>query len=537
MISNLWSRTPTVFADTLSEYWGSNQPRRKRLVILGSGWGATAMLRNLDRNAFEVVIVSPTNNFFYTPLLPSACVGTVEDRSLVEPIRRIASGVRAKYVYGTAEDVDLDKRQVVVKSIDNTDVLVDYDMLVVAVGSDSNTFGLKGVAEHCHFLKTVQDARAIRKQIIHNFEIASLPTTPADERKRLLTFVVCGGGPTGTEVAGEFWDFWTEDLIQYYPELKKDVSVHLIQSGDHILSSFDASIGEYTERKFQRSGIDVIKNSRVNSVEEGRIGYLLTHPDKSKTQEYLPFGFCLWSTGIAMRPITLKLQAKIAEQQHTRTLLTSSGLQIKGAPPGVYAIGDCATIENPKLLDRLTSMFAEADTNRDGGLSLQEFEQWATQLRAKQPLAAQHLRFIATEFERLDANGDKKLSVDEFKQLLGEVDKQLKSLPATAQVASQQGRYLAKKLSCLPPNPTSDDLVQLESARPGFDYKHLGSLAYIGGDAAVADFGSGRSMSGVVAAWLWRGAHLGEQVGFRTRMMLAADWFKHKVFGRDISDL
>ncbi|KAI9152672.1 hypothetical protein H9P43_009468 [Blastocladiella emersonii ATCC 22665] len=505
---------------------------KPRLVVLGSGWGATSLLRSLDADPYDVTVVSPTNNFYYTPLLPSACVGTVEDRSLVEPVRRILSTSipSARFVYGAAEDIDVHDKHVHVRAVDGADVVLHYDVLVVAVGSESSTFGLPGVKEHCHFLKSVADARAIRKHILANFERAALPTTPPDEQKRLLTFVICGAGPTGSEFAGEFHDLLGEDLARYYPALVPLVSVHLVQSGEHILNTFDKRISEYAAAKFRRAGINVVTHARVNRVSADEIGYTLAHPDGRKTQETIKHGFCLWAAGVGMRPIVRKFADAIDAQTHARMLAVDDGLAVLGAQD-VYAVGDCAAIANPRFLDRLAALFAEADTDGDGALTRDEYKRFAHALAQRHPTAETHLAAVDVAFDTFDADGSQTLSAAEFRALLADVDTRLKSLPATAQVAAQQGKYLGHKLSAL------RRVGSEAAARQLFRYRHLGSLAYVGGEEGVADFGAGMATGGAAAAWLWRGAYFSEQVAMRTRFLLAADWVKTKVFGRDISDI
>lgn len=102
--------------------------------------------------------------------------------------------------------------------------------------------------EHCHFLKDIGDARMIRNSVIRNLEIASLPTTADEERRRLLSFVVCGGGPTGVEFAAELFDMLNEDLCNYFPRiLRNEISVHVIQSRSHILNTYDEALSRYAE--------------------------------------------------------------------------------------------------------------------------------------------------------------------------------------------------------------------------------------------------------------------------------------------------
>ena len=116
-------------------------------------------------------------------------------------------------------------------------IYVPYDKLIIAVGSTAATHGVPGL-ENCYQLKTIGDAQKIRQRIIDNFEIAALPTTSPEERARLLSFVVCGGGPTGVETAAEIYDLCQEDIMKYYPKLcRKDVTIHVVQSRGHILNT------------------------------------------------------------------------------------------------------------------------------------------------------------------------------------------------------------------------------------------------------------------------------------------------------------
>jgi NADH dehydrogenase len=102
--------------------------------------------------------------------------------------------------------------------------------------------------EYCNFLKTIDDARMIKNKITQNMELACLPTTSDEERKRLLSFVICGGGPTGVEFAAELYDLLNEDLLASFPKiLRNEISVHLIQSRGHILNTYDEALSRYAE--------------------------------------------------------------------------------------------------------------------------------------------------------------------------------------------------------------------------------------------------------------------------------------------------
>ena len=125
--------------------------------------------------------------------------------------------------------------------------LSQLPFLILHLGSTSNTHGVKGL-EFCNFLKSVDDARQIRTKILENLELSCLPTTSDDERRRLLSFVVCGGGPTGVEFSAELFDMLNEDLLRSFPRiLRNEISVHLIQSRSHILNTYDEALSLYAE--------------------------------------------------------------------------------------------------------------------------------------------------------------------------------------------------------------------------------------------------------------------------------------------------
>ncbi|KAF9924921.1 hypothetical protein BGZ65_008059, partial [Modicella reniformis] len=490
-------------------------------------------------------------------------VGTLEPRSLIEPIRRLLSRIGGYYLEARAEDVDFENQLVEVSGAYNSEgrrFYVPYDKLIIAVGSESMTHGVQGL-EHCNFLKSIADARDIRKKVMENFEIASLPTTTEEERRQLLSFVICGGGPTGVEFAAELCDLLYEDLVGYFSAIPpEDVQVSIIQSPGHILNTYDLKISEMTEAKFKRDRINVTTNARVVKVNPKSVVY----KEKASGKEYeIPFGVCLWSTGVGMTPLVKALVAKLpaGSQSNKHAIETDGYMRVVGAPEEtVYAIGDCATIRKfyqllvaiatgnvfrgltlltlcmllaqPHFVDQVMKFFEEHDTNGDHVLDYQEFQELSGKIIKKHSILKVFLAHLDDVFKKYDKDGSGTLDYDEIRSFLVDAEKQCTALPATAQVANQQGRFVGKRINTIfSIEDDSEAVVKL----PPFQYKHLGSLAYIGGSDAVLDMGKGMVYGGIGSEYLWRSIYFSEQVSVRTRLLLLMDWSKRAMFGRDIS--
>ena len=311
----------------------------QRLVILGTGWASYSLLKSVDKRKFEVVVVSPRNHFLFTPLLASTTVGTLEFRSIIEPVRN--TGFRDEHHFHLSRAIGLDTsaHQLSCQSeLDPSMVYtLDYDRLVIGVGAVSSTFGVPGVAEHGFFLKEVADARRIRDRLLANLELATQPGVSPAERERLLHVVIVGGGPTGVEFAAEFYDFLKQDVSWLYTDERDVVKVTLVEA-QQILSSFDARLQEYAERKLiQRSQMHILRDSVVkvtpNSVE-------------LKSGRRLSCGIVVWSAGLAPRPFTKSLDFEKTPQGQ---IVVDQWLKAVSVPEkNVYAIGDCASVaDNP----------------------------------------------------------------------------------------------------------------------------------------------------------------------------------------------
>ncbi len=406
-------------------------PARK-VLVLGGGFAAYRFVRELgDSGAYETTLAAPRNHFLFTPLLPSTTVGTLEFRSILEPLRRQDG---AEFRLLQARGIDRARRVVRgVSPLDGREAELPYDDLVIAVGAVPGTFGVPGVAEHALFLKEIGDARAIRGKVIDNLEMASSPGVSREERMRLLTFVVVGGGPTGVEFAAELHDFMMADLAEVYPGVATRARIILLEALPKILGAFDQSLSDYTAKRFRRVRIDVRTGARVVNVASDRL--LLGDGTE------IPFGLLVWATGNAPTEFVKGLDLP---KDGAGRLKVGPDLKVEGED-SIYALGDCSILT--------------ADP-----------------------------------------------------------------LPATGQVAEQQGRYLAKAFA----------LRAKGKPVPPFAYKRMGMLAYVGGNRAVADL-PGVKTGGFFTFVFWRSVYLSKLVSARNRVLVVFDWVKSHVLGRDLS--
>ncbi|EGG21711.1 calcium-binding EF-hand domain-containing protein [Cavenderia fasciculata] len=514
---------------------------KQRIVILGTGWASLAFINNIDPSKYELIVISPRNFFLFTPMLASATVGSLEVRSIIEPIRRVLKRIakgNCSYIEAECTEINQNENYVVISDSSPLegprpkDIKISYDKLVIAVGSVPHTMGTKGVKEHCLFLKEANDALRIRTKVMDCFERASFPNQPINEIKRLLHFTVVGGGPTGVESAGELYDFIHDDLVSTFPELVPHCQITLVQSADHLLNTYDAKIIEFTEKQFGRSNIQALYGSRVVEVNETTLKVM----SKNDKKEYeIPFGMCIWATGVGPRTLTRKFCASVPDQKNQRAITTDAFLRVVGVPnPNVYAIGDCSTITQNKLLDKVADIFKEADVNNDNQLSIDELVQVVQKYTKTYPQLQPIASELPREFKKFDVNKDGFLQLEEFKQLLQNVDSKLTTLPATAQVANQMGAYLAKSLNVDVIKNEKNDEIHLPASP--FNYKHLGSFAYIGSHTSVAEIPGVNFSGGGLGVWYaYRSIYWEKQFSLKNKVLLSFDWMKSIIFGRDIS--
>ncbi len=311
----------------------------KKIIVLGTGFAAYRFLKKINTHLYQVTVVSPRNHFLFTPLLPSTTVGTIEFRSIIEPIRNINDII---FNQSNCIDVDYTNKQIICVDVDtNKSYKLNFDYLIIAVGEITNTFGIEGIKENALFLKELSDARKIRTKVIACFENASIPELSIDEKKKYLRFVVCGGGPTGIEFAAELHDFIEEDVKRKYKDIAAFVEIIVIEARDVILATFDVKLSEYTTKIFKRQNITLRTNSYINKVNGNKI--FLSNGSN------FDYGLLVWATGNTATSFVKNSKLLVDKKGK---IITDNFFKVKkeaGYYENIFAIGDCALIEGYEL--------------------------------------------------------------------------------------------------------------------------------------------------------------------------------------------
>eukprot|EP00922_Rhytidocystis_sp_ex-Travisia-forbesii_P060976 GHVS01090451.1.p1 GENE.GHVS01090451.1~~GHVS01090451.1.p1 ORF type:complete len:607 (+),score=58.88 GHVS01090451.1:240-2060(+) len=495
---------------------------KPHVVVLGTGWASVHFLRGIDCTRYGVSVISPRNYFTFTPLLPSVCSGTLSPLSCIEPIRtftRRKGKVLMDFFEASCQDIDVVNKQIECSSKHGARFKLNYDYLVVAVGAESNTFGIKGVKEYAYFLKEVEHAQQIRKQVMDNFETAALPVTTPEERKRLLHFVIVGGGPTGIETAAEFADFIREDMSKYFPELIHHVTISLVEAQNKVLPMFSEGVSRYAADLFRnRLKIELLLEHAVTEITSSSIILKNNSPGANGKTEEVPYGFVLWASGVGQVPLCKRLMDLVPGQSGNRVLKVNQQMRVVGADD-VYAMGDCSWMQPDALADSAPALLRQAQGSPQGP-STEWLASRAKELQAHFP----QLSELKWNFKNKPSQ---RFRDDEFKLYLEQIDGAFRPPTPTAQNATQCGKYLAHVFN----TATTPEAKKQAAA---FVECWNGSLAYVGANQAVASLPIGDMLGGFYSLPFWKMIYMQMQLTWRTRTICLFDWMRTKCAGRDV---
>jgi len=305
-----------------------------RIVIVGGGFGGVYTARALEKvlrpEEAEICLINRDNYFVFQPLLPEVVSASIGLLDTVSPIRRLCP--RTRLFVREVEAIDLERRVVTLapgerpKATDLT-----YDYLVIATGTITDLSGMPGMAEHALPFRTLGDAVRLRNRALEVLEEAANETDEAF-RKRLLTFVVSGGGFSGVEVIAELNDFLREACKQYPTLPRGEIRCVLVHSRERILPELAPPLAEYAQNLLSRRGVELKLKARVKAATADAV-FL-------STGESIPARTVVSTVPAGLPPLVASLHCA----KDKGGLLTNATLEVQGQEGRVWALGDCAVI-------------------------------------------------------------------------------------------------------------------------------------------------------------------------------------------------
>ncbi|WP_075343069.1 NAD(P)/FAD-dependent oxidoreductase [Tenacibaculum agarivorans] len=307
-----------------------------RVVIIGGGFAGLAAARGLENQELQVVLIDKHNYHTFQPLLYQVATGGLEPDSIAFPLRKRFNNVENFY-FRLAEVVQINTEN---KEINTSIGKLDYDYLVIATGSTTNFFGNTNIEKFTMEMKSIPQSLNIRSLILENFEEALL-TSDLEERKKLMNFVIVGGGPTGVELAGALAEMKKEILPKDYPDLDiRLMKINLIQSSECILKGMSTQASEKAEDFLIRLGVDVWKNLRVLDYDGNVV--------KTNGEDHFRSSTVIWAAGVKGATVD-GLEAECVIERAERYKVDEFNRVV--AHTNVFAIGDVAcmnTVDYPR---------------------------------------------------------------------------------------------------------------------------------------------------------------------------------------------
>ncbi|MFC0627499.1 NAD(P)/FAD-dependent oxidoreductase [Kribbella deserti] len=323
-----------------SQYDGP--PRRPRVVVVGGGFGGLQAVRGLRRANADVILVDRTNHHLFQPLLYQVSTALLSPGDIAPALRKVLAGQRnAEVLLAEVSAIEPTTRALTVTTADGNERQLNYDYLVLAAGSTQSYFGHGEWAQLAPSMKTLDEAVELRSRLFRAFEIADATDDP-EIRRRALTFVVVGAGPTGVELAGQLSALARRTLSGQYRRFEpSDLRIVLVDAADKVLAPFAEPLREHTRRKLEDLGVEVLLGHPATGVD--RTGITLgghwgvTH---------INAGSIVWAAGVQPAPII----KRFAETTGTPTdrqgrIQVADDCTVPGVPD-VFVIGDAANLHD-----------------------------------------------------------------------------------------------------------------------------------------------------------------------------------------------
>jgi len=302
---------------------------RKRIVIIGGGFAGLQLAKSLKKSDMQIVLIDRNNYHQFQPLFYQVATAGLEPSAISFPLRKIFQNQKHIHVrIASLEYIEADQKRIV------TDIgSLTYDYLVLAMGADTNYFGNANIEEHAIPMKSLSEAIYLRNLILSNFENALNETDPV-KVESLMNFVIVGGGPTGTELAGAIAEMKNNILPKDYPELDFSMmKIHLLEAGDKVLNGYSSVSSKKGKAYLEQLGVDVSISTFVNDYN----GKEVQLADGST----LLTDTLIWAAGVRGNPIVGLHEESIG--RGGRLIVDRYNLVAHHAD--VYALGDIALMQ------------------------------------------------------------------------------------------------------------------------------------------------------------------------------------------------
>jgi NADH dehydrogenase FAD-containing subunit/uncharacterized membrane protein YphA (DoxX/SURF4 family) len=295
------------------------------VVIVGAGFGGMACAAKLCHEPAQVTLIDRENYHLFQPLLYQVATAALSPADISTPVRAaFRDNPRIRVLRGTVTAVDATARRVIVDGR-----AIAYDALVLATGATHGYFGREEWAVHAPGLKSVQDATSIRSRILDAFEKAEATEDLALQRK-LLTFLICGAGPTGVEMAGAIAELAHNGVAKDFRNFDPgSARILLVQAGPRVLPQFDERLSAFARASLEALGVEVRVNSRVELIDGDGV---------TVNDERIEAGTVLWAAGVVASPASAWLGA---EADRAGRIKVGPDLSVPGFPD-IFAVGDTA---------------------------------------------------------------------------------------------------------------------------------------------------------------------------------------------------
>ena len=302
----------------------------KKIVIIGGGFGGLSFLKSARKSKNKFTLIDQTNHHLFQPLLYQVATAVLSPSDITVPIRNLfKKDENVNVVFDEVIDINQEKNFLELKSGD----YINYDKLLISVGSSYSYFGNDDWSIYSHGLKNLNDALDIRDNILKAFEMAE---SEKDHDKKLsyLNFVIIGGGPTGVELAGSIAELAYKNIKNEYRNFNiDDINVHLIEAGNNILPDYATNLSTKASKYLQKLGVDLKLNEKVLNIESNKV---TTEKDSYFTNNII------WAAGNKANPLIEKLNTEVDKFGR---VIVNDDFSIKNSN-SIYVIGDAANYKN-----------------------------------------------------------------------------------------------------------------------------------------------------------------------------------------------